>query len=84
MIMLGLGLFMISCFLFVISSSFSIFVVLFSCIGFVIGLFKIGVLVLLGDIFKNNLEYIKIMNLVEGFFGIGVIVGFVLVSFLIM
>ena len=82
-IMLGLGLFTISCFLFAISSSFSIFVVLLSCIGLAIGLFKTGALALLGDISKNNLEHTKTMNLVEGFFGIGAIVGPALVSFLI-
>ena len=82
-IMLGLGLFTICCFLFAISSSFSIFVVLLSCIGLAIGLFKTGALALLGDISKNNLEHTKTMNLVEGFFGVGAIVGPALVSFLI-
>ena len=70
-------------FLFAVSSSFSIFVVLLSCIGLAIGLFKTGALALLGDISKNNLEHTKTMNLVEGFFGVGAIVGPALVSFLI-
>ncbi|WP_065978949.1 MFS transporter [Pseudoalteromonas lipolytica] len=82
-IMLGLGLFTISCFLFAVSSSFMVFVLLLSCIGLAIGLFKTGALALLGDISKNNLEHTKTMNLVEGFFGVGAIVGPALVSFLI-
>jgi len=82
-IMLGLGIFTICCFLFAVSSSFSVFVVLLSCIGLAIGLFKTGALALLGDISTNNLEHTKTMNLVEGFFGVGAIVGPALVSFLI-
>ena len=82
-IMLGLAIFTICCFLFAVSSSFSVFVVLLSCIGLAIGLFKTGALALLGDISTNNLEHTKTMNLVEGFFGVGAIVGPALVSFLI-
>ena len=37
----------------------------------------------MGFLSKNNLEHTKTMNLVEGFFGIGAIVGPALVSFLI-
>ncbi|CAM3761443.1 MULTISPECIES: MFS transporter [Pseudoalteromonas] len=82
-IMLGLFIFSISCFLFAISSSFIIFVILLCLIGLAIGLFKTGALALLGDISHSNNEHTKTMNKVEGFFGIGAIVGPALVSFLL-
>lgn len=82
-IMLGLLLFSISCFLFAVSSSFIIFVLLLCLIGLAIGLFKTGALALLGDISQSNNEHTKTMNKVEGFFGIGAIVGPALVSFLL-
>lgn len=82
-IMLGLFIFSISCFLFALSSSFIIFVILLCLIGLAIGLFKTGALALLGDISHNNNEHTKTMNKVEGFFGIGAIVGPALVSFLL-
>lgn len=82
-IMLGLFIFSISCFLFAISSSFIIFVLLLCLIGLAIGLFKTGALALLGDISHSNNDHTKTMNKVEGFFGIGAIVGPALVSFLL-
>ncbi len=82
-IMLGLFIFSISCFLFAISSSFLIFVILLCLIGLAIGLFKTGALALLGDISQSNNDHTKTMNKVEGFFGIGAIVGPALVSFLL-
>lgn len=82
-IMLGLLIFSISCFLFAVSSSFIIFVLLLCLIGLAIGLFKTGALALLGDISQSNNDHTKTMNKVEGFFGIGAIVGPALVSFLL-
>ncbi|WP_404343726.1 MFS transporter [Pseudoalteromonas mariniglutinosa] len=82
-IMLGLGLFSISCFLFAFSRNFTFFLLLLCLIGLAIGLFKTGALALLGDISTSNLEHTKTMNKVEGFFGIGAIVGPALVSFLL-
>lgn len=82
-IMLGLLIFSVSCFLFAVSSSFIIFVLLLCLIGLAIGLFKTGALALLGDISQSNNEHTKTMNKVEGFFGIGAIVGPAIVSFLL-
>ncbi|CUB03767.1 MFS transporter [Marinomonas fungiae] len=82
-IMLGLAIFAISCFLFAFSRSFGFFLFLLSCIGLAIGLFKTGALALLGDISHSNHEHTKMMNKVEGFFGVGAIVGPAFVSFLL-
>ncbi|MGB0948353.1 MAG: MFS transporter, partial [Pseudoalteromonas marina] len=83
-IMLGLLIFSASCFLFAVSSSFNFFLVLLCCIGLAIGLFKTGALALLGDISHSNEEHTKTMNKVEGFFGIGAIVGPALVGVLLV
>ena len=83
-IMLGLLIFSLSCFLFAFSNSFSVFLILLCCIGLAIGLFKTGALALLGDISASNAEHTKTMNKVEGFFGIGAIVGPALVGVLLV
>ncbi|CAM4132530.1 MFS transporter [Pseudoalteromonas ostreae] len=83
-IMLGLLIFSASCFLFAFSTSFTFFLLLLCCIGLAIGLFKTGALALLGDISHSNEDHTKTMNKVEGFFGIGAIVGPALVGVLLV
>jgi MFS transporter, DHA1 family, quinolone resistance protein len=83
-IIIGLLLFSIACFLFSLARSFAYFLVLLSLIGIAIGLFKTGALALIGDISTNNKEHTNTMNTVEGFFGVGAIVGPAIVSYLLI
>jgi DHA1 family quinolone resistance protein-like MFS transporter len=50
-------------------------VVLMGLSGVAIGVFKTGALALIGDIATSAAEHTSIMNTVEGFFGVGSIVG---------
>src|SRR3546814_19898911 len=54
---------------------FEFFVVLLFISGLGIGIFKAGALALIGDISRSTREHAATMNLVEGFFGVGAIVG---------
>jgi fucose permease len=74
-IVLGLSLFAVDAYLFVIGSSFSFFVGLLAVSGVSIGIFKTGALALIGDISRSTTEHTSIMNAVEGFFGVGSIIG---------
>src|ERR1700730_5265577 len=56
-------------------SSFLFFCVLMALSGAAIGVFKTGALALIGDISTSTTEHTSIMNTVEGFFGIGSIIG---------
>ena len=82
-IMTGLLIYAGSCFLFIAGNSFEFFVALLFASGIAIGVFKSAGLALVGDITNNSLEHTKTMNLVEGFFGIGAIIGPALVTFLL-
>jgi MFS transporter, DHA1 family, quinolone resistance protein len=83
-IIIGLFVFAVACFLFSIGSSFTYFLSLLALIGLAIGLFKTGALALIGDISSSNKEHTSTMNKVEGFFGIGAMVGPAIVSFLLV
>jgi fucose permease len=48
--------------------------------GVAIGVFKTGALALIGDISQSTAEHTSIMNTVEGFFGVGSILGPALLS----
>ncbi|MEO8597657.1 MAG: MFS transporter [Candidatus Solibacter sp.] len=74
-IMLGLAAFAADSYLFAIGESFAFFVALLFISGVSIGVFKTGALALIGDIVKSTTEHTSIMNMVEGFFGIGSILG---------
>jgi MFS transporter, FHS family, L-fucose permease len=80
-IILGLALFAVNSYLFLIGSSFSFFLILLIVSGFAIGIFKTAALALIGDISKSAKEHTATMNAVEGFFGVGAIIGPFLVSF---
>jgi fucose permease len=74
-IVVGLTLFAGASYLFLAGTSFVFFSVLMAVSGVAIGIFKTGALALIGDISRSTAEHTSIMNTVEGFFGIGSIVG---------
>jgi fucose permease len=74
-IVIGLTAFGIVSFLFAAGDSFAYFSVLLAISGIAIGVFKTGALALIGDISTSTTEHTSIMNTVEGFFGIGSIIG---------
>ncbi|MCF8267062.1 MAG: MFS transporter [Ignavibacteriales bacterium] len=74
-IALGLALFVINSYLFVLGDSFVFFLSLMVVSGMSIGIFKTGALALIGDISISTKEHTSTMNAVEGFFGIGAFVG---------
>src|SRR2546427_7324122 len=71
----GLTLFAAASYLFIAGTSFLLFSVLMALAGIAIGIFKTGALALIGDISRSTAEHTSIMNTVEGFFGIGSILG---------
>lgn len=79
-IVIGLTVFAFSSFLFLAGSSFVFFSILMAVSGAAIGIFKTGALALIGDISTSTAEHTSIMNWVEGFFGIGSIIGPALLS----
>ena len=74
-IVAGLTLFAASSYLFLAGSSFLFFCALMALSGAAIGIFKTGALALIGDISQSTAEHTSIMNTVEGFFGVGSIIG---------
>jgi fucose permease len=74
-IVVGLALFAVSSYLFAAGNSFFYFSVLLALSGIGIGVFKTGALALIGDLSKSTQEHTSLMNTVEGFFGVGSIIG---------
>ena len=74
-IVAGLTLFAISSYLFAAGNSFVYFSILLAISGIGIGVFKTGALALIGDLSKSTREHTSLMNTVEGFFGVGSIIG---------
>lgn len=74
-ILAGLTLFAGASFLFAAGNSFVYFLVLLAVSGIGIGVFKTGALALIGDLAKSTTEHTSLMNTVEGFFGVGSIIG---------
>src|SRR5277367_5473983 len=74
-IIVGLVLFALNSYLFAVGKSFMFFVVLLTISGIAIGIFKTGALALIGDISRSTTEHTSTMNTVEGFFGVGSIIG---------
>lgn len=79
-IIIGLVLFALNSFLFAAGNAFPLFVTLLSVSGAAIGIFKTGALALIGDISTSTREHTSTMNLIEGFFGVGAILGPALVT----
>ena len=82
-ILLGLTLFAVSCFLFVLGDHLAWFLCLLALSGAAIGLFKTAALALIGDISSSTTAHTATMNLAEGFFACGAIIGPALVAWLI-
>lgn len=82
-ILLGLAVFAATAFLFPLAGSFGAILALIFCAGCAIGIFKTGAVGLVGDMSANATELTSTMNLVEGFFGVGAILGPMLVAALI-
>jgi fucose permease len=80
-IILGLALFAINSYLFLLGNTFGFFLVLLIISGAAIGIFKTGALALIGDMSKSTNDHTSTMNVVEGFFGVGAIIGPFLVSY---
>ncbi len=72
---LGLTLFAAASYLFAAGNSFVYFSILLAVSGIGIGVFKTGALALIGDLSKSTTEHTSLMNTVEGFFGVGSIIG---------
>ena len=82
-IILGLGLFAINSYLFVLGESFGFYLSLMMLSGLAIGVFKTAALALIGDISKSTTEHTSTMNGVEAFFGVGAIIGPLIVTYLL-
>jgi len=74
-IIIGLTVFGASSGLFAAGHDFAFFVLLLFMGGVGIGVFKAGALALIGDLSRSTREHAATMNTVEGFFGIGAIIG---------
>lgn len=79
-IILGLLLFAINSYLFAAGNAFLFFLALLVVSGAAIGIFKTGALALVGDISRSATEHTAAMNTVEGFFGVGAIIGPLIVA----
>jgi len=82
-IVFGLALYGISSLLFVAGNSFAAFVSLLAISGLGVSIFKVGALALVGDISSSTTDHTAQMNKVEGFFGVGAIVGPAIVAMLL-
>lgn len=82
-LLLGLGSFGAASLGFLAGDAFLLFVVLLFVSGLAIGVFKTAAIALIGDISADTREHTTTMNLVEGFFGVGAIVGPALVALLL-
>ncbi len=82
-IILGLVIFALNSYLFAVGNSFAFFVGLLVISGASIGIFKTGALALIGDISTSTTEHTSTMNTVEGFFGVGAIIGPAIVAHLL-
>ncbi len=82
-VVLGLLCYGLSSMLFAFGSRFAFFVILLALSGLGIGIFKIGALALVGDISHSSEQHTSTMNLIEGFFGVGSILGPAVVAVLV-
>lgn len=82
-IIIGLALFAANSYLFLAGNTFAFFLGLMVISGMAIGVFKTAALALIGDISKSTTEHTSTMNAVEGFFGVGAIIGPFIVTYLL-
>lgn len=83
-LILGLAMFATSCYLFLFGSTFTFILSLISLSGLAVGVFKTAALALIGDISRSTKEHTGTMNGAEAFFGVGAIIGPILVAWLII
>lgn len=82
-IILGLSLFASACYAFLLANHFVFIVSLMTLCGVAVGVFKTGALALIGDLSRSTREHTSTMNGAEAFFGVGAIIGPLLVAYLI-
>ena len=82
-IVIGLAAFAAASMAFLAGDAFSVFIALLVVSGVGISVFKIGALALLGDISTSTRQHTVVMNLIEGCFGVGSIVGPAIVAVLL-
>ncbi|MDO3386183.1 MFS transporter [Gilvimarinus sp. SDUM040013] len=82
-IILGLAVFSVVSFLFLVGDQFGYFLILMVASGIAIGVFKTAALALIGDISLSNREHTRTVNGVEAFFAVGAILGPLLVTYLL-
>ncbi|WP_308910436.1 MFS transporter [Pseudokordiimonas caeni] len=78
-IILGLGVYLVANASFMLGQSFYLYLSLLFISGLAIGVFKTAALALIGDISHSTEDHTVRMNKVEGFFGVGAIMGPMLV-----
>ncbi|MDP5133686.1 MAG: MFS transporter, partial [Paraglaciecola sp.] len=82
-IILGLSLFALSCYFFLAANSFGFILGLITLSGIAVGVFKTAALALIGDISTSTKEHTGTMNGAEAFFGIGAIIGPLIVAWMV-
>lgn len=82
-IILGLAVFGLACYSFMIANDFIFIVSLMTLSGIAVGIFKTGALALIGDISTSTRQHTSLMNGAEAFFGVGAIIGPLIVAWLI-
>jgi MFS transporter, DHA1 family, quinolone resistance protein len=82
-ILLGLAVYGVSSVLFAFGTRFAFFVGLLAVSGVGVSIFKTGALALIGDLAKSTAQHTSLMNMIEGCFGVGAIVGPTIVAILI-
>ncbi|WJG11238.1 MFS transporter [Aliiglaciecola sp. LCG003] len=82
-IIIGLSLFAASCYLFLVGETFEFILGLITLSGLAVGVFKTAALALIGDISRSTKEHTGTMNGAEAFFGVGAIIGPLIVAWMI-
>ncbi|GGW83374.1 MFS transporter [Alteromonas halophila] len=82
-IILGLAVFGLACYSFLVANDFVFIVSLMTLSGIAVGIFKTGALALIGDISTSTRQHTSTMNGAEAFFGVGAIIGPLIVAYLI-
>ncbi|MXO70233.1 MFS transporter [Alteraurantiacibacter buctensis] len=82
-ILIGLVAFGLGSALFAAGHDFLFFTALLFLSGLGIGVFKAGALALIGDLSRSTTDHVRTMNLIEGFFGVGAIIGPAVVAYLL-
>jgi len=83
-ILIGLVMFALGSALFAAGHDFLFFTALMFISGLGIGIFKAGALALIGDLSSSTKDHSRTMNLIEGFFGVGAIIGPAIVAYLLL